>query len=295
MALPNAVAAAAREQTIPVEEPAARRTIRRGDIRLIKPPYELAGERRLGLVLSVDTTLQFIEIALVHPYRELATATDGIVPGALAGTPYDLVVQTDLRGVVWTAVQVSQLAGQLDGETLETISDLVESGRPESTTGIRIGTPLGGPADRRWPFKAAEGQALDLLTSDCSGELLDGRSPWRLDPGLVIPELLARSTDLNSVLIELAHWLETRDLRIMVEDAMELEEHGALDFDAWRSAELNPDLYEALIDLVEHALTGSTAPGVVTTTTKMVVAPYSQRHDNEARAVVLGTLARSSS
>lgn len=148
--------------------------VRRGDLRIIAPPGGTMQGSRVGLVLSVDPTRRFLEIALVHPYSELATAADGVVPGGLAGTPYDVVVQTDLRGVVWTPLQVSRLIGQLSDETLEVVSDLVESGRPESPAGIRIGTRLAGDQDRRWSFKVAEGEALDLLTSDCCSELIDG-------------------------------------------------------------------------------------------------------------------------
>lgn len=299
MAVPSAIAAAARAQrssnNTNVLTPS--RAVRRGDLRLIVPPYDTTGESRLGLVLNVDATLQFVEIALVHPYPELATSMDGVVPGALACTPYAIVVQTDLRGVVWTPVQVSRLVGKLSDESLEAISGLVETGDPESPSGIRIGTRLGGNHDRRWTFKGAEGKALDLLTSDCSGEVIDGRSPWRLDPELLVPELLASTPHLDSVLVELAQWLSTRDLRISVEDALELEERGALDFDAWSRADLGSDLYDVLIEVVEAALTSVTAGVAVEELRKAVLAPYSQREADDHIEVVhvIGTLARSSS
>ncbi len=297
MAVPSAVAEAARSQpSTPLHLPAPSRTVQRGDLRLIKPPYDAAGESRLGLVLNVDATLQFIEIALVHPYPELATAVDGVVPGALAGTPYDVVIQTDLRGVVWTPVQVTRLVGRLSPETLEEISDRVETGVPGSTSGVRVGIPLSGSLDRRWSFKAAEGEALDLLTSDCTREVIDGRSPWRLDRDLFIPELLASSPELDSILIELVHWLETRSLRLTVEDALELESRGALEFEAWRSADLSPELYESLVDIVEDALTRN--PDTTDEQPlKSVVAPYSPTLAGEGAEVVhvIGTLVRSSS
>jgi hypothetical protein len=245
-------------------------------------------------VLNVDSTLQFVEIALVHPYPELATSMDGIVPGALAGTPYDVVVQTDLRGVVWTAVQVSRLVGELSSETIEAISDLIEAGRTESTTGIRTGVRLAGSKDRRWGFKAAEGRALDLLTADCAGEVMYGRSPWRVHPELLVPDLLASSPDLDAILIELVHWIDTRTLRLTVEDALALEDRGALELDAWRHAELSGDVYDALIEMVEDALT---RPFVLALDkpTKSLVAPYSSPTAGEGAEVVhvIGTLVRS--
>ena len=139
----------------------------RGDLRLIAPS-DAAGEPRLGLVLNVDVPLRFSEIALVHPYPELATSVDGVVPGVL---PYDVVIQTDLRGVVWTS-QVSRLVGKLSPETINEISDLVDTGRPASAFGIRRGIPLAGLHDRRWSFKADEGEALRMLTSDCTRALI---------------------------------------------------------------------------------------------------------------------------
>lgn len=297
MAVPDAIATATRSRGVenPIQRPPSR-SVSRGDVRLIAPPYDGPGDSQLGLVLNVDNKLQFIEIALVHPYPELATSMDAVVPATLAGTPFDVVVETDLRGVVWTPVQVSRLVGRLSSETLEAISDLIETGEPESPTGIRIGTRLTGTHDRRWAFKAAEGAALDLLTADCTGEVIDGRSPWRVDPELFVPELLAASLQLDVILVELVHWLETRSLRLTVEDALLLEDRGALEFEAWREARLSTDLYEALIDIVEEALTkGRSAQSDGPMLSKFVAAPYSPpaAHQHAERVHTIGTLARS--
>ncbi len=178
MDVPRGVAAAARAHrpascTSPLPRSPLNRTVRRGDLRLIVPPHEATGEARLGLVLNVDPTLPDVEIALVHTCLELATSMDGVVSSARAGTPFDVVVQSDLRGVVWKQAQVSELVGRLLEETLNEISDLIELGRPGSTDGVRIGTPIAGPNDRRWPFKVAEGKALDRLTSDCASKVID--------------------------------------------------------------------------------------------------------------------------
>lgn len=296
MTVPKAVieALGARSAMRPAPRPVSR-AICRGDLRLIAPPYDSAGEHRLGLVLDVNTLLHFTEIALVHPYIDLATSMDGIVPGDRTGTSYAIVVQTDLRGVVWTSVQVSDLVGQLPDQDMEGISDLVESGQPGPPNGIRIGASLGGPQDRRWSFKASEGKALDDLTSDCSNEVIDGRSPWVLDRELLMPDLLAACGDLNSVLVELAHWLTTRDLRISVDDALELEEIGALDFDAWQRANLGLGLYEALLEVVQSALTDAASSRTRESTTKAVVAPYSDRRTHAEIVYVMGTLVGSAS
>ncbi len=295
MTVPFAVAAAARAWRSSAQDlQARRRTVRRGDLRLITAPCDASGQARLGLVLNVDTTLEFIEIALVHPYSELATSMDSVVPGELAGTTFDVVVQTDLRGVVWTLVQASRAVGQLSMEILEVISNLVEMDRPTSTTGIRIGTPLAGPHDRRWSFKATEGKALDSITSDCASEVIDGGSPWKVSPELFIPKLLASTSDLDLILIELAHLLSTRNLRLTVEDAQKLEQRGALEIEAWRSVNLSTDLYYALMDIALDALT-QTRAATVGELSKCIVAPYSPPQSSQGAEVVhvLGTLVES--
>jgi hypothetical protein len=142
--------------------------IQRGDLRIISS-YEQTSDARLGLVLQVNPI--FVEMALVHPYYELATSKDAVISSALCGTSYDIVIQNDLRGVVWIS-QVGQLIGHLSDNHLETISDVLESIQPQSED-IRIGIPLMGEHDRRWSFKASEGKALDSFTTDCSTQLLE--------------------------------------------------------------------------------------------------------------------------
>lgn len=130
------------------------------------------GEVRLVLVLRVDATADVAEIALVHPYVELATAADGVVAGAVVATPYDVVVQADLRGVVWTR-QLSSPQGHVDEATLTAVSGLLVGGTT-AAAGIRTGVVLGGRGDRRWAFKAGEGRALDLLSGAATAALIAG-------------------------------------------------------------------------------------------------------------------------
>ena len=80
---------------------------------------------------------------------------------------WDVVVQADLRGVVWVS-QVGRRVGRLSAATLADASDLVVSGRASAPSGVRVGPVLGGPADRRWAFKAGEGRALDRLARACT-------------------------------------------------------------------------------------------------------------------------------
>lgn len=149
--------------------------IHRGDLRVVRSAGR-PGPVRLALVLTDDTGPGIVEIALAHPYVELATAADVVVPAAAAGTAYAVVVQSDLRGVVW-AGQTGPRVGRLSERLLATASDLVATGPCESREDVRIGIPLVGPHDRRWTFKVGEGRALDRLTSDCTATVLAGPSP----------------------------------------------------------------------------------------------------------------------
>ena len=178
MTVPSVVVAAARTHmaTAPTRLVPCR-VVRRGDLRLIVSPHNSPAETRLALIVNVDTALRFAEIALVHPYTELATSTDGVVPGVLAGTPFDVVVQTDLRGIVWAPGQVSRLVGRMSADIIDTISDLTETVKPAAADGIRNGVPLTGPTDRRWAFKASEGAALDAFTADCVSAVIDRQRP----------------------------------------------------------------------------------------------------------------------
>lgn len=143
----------------------------RGDLRVARPAVRGMGECRLTLVLAAGQVPGAVEVALVHPYGELATSSDGVVPGRLAGTPYDVVVQSDLRGLVHVA-QLSGPAGRLEPATIGAVSEVVGDGDPEAPSGVRCGLPLVGPFDRRWAFKAEEGRALDWLTSAATAEVL---------------------------------------------------------------------------------------------------------------------------
>lgn len=170
--VPEAVREAARNhpRTIPVTD---RAELRRFDVRVIKPPEGKIGGARLGLVLATHLSDRpYVEIALVHTYLDQSTSIDAVVPSEVTGCPYALVVETDLRGVVW-ADQVSKLTGEIGIMEFGAMVELLDGdGHPEQSYGITVGTPLRGVSDQRWGFKVEEGDALDRLTSDCTHRLL---------------------------------------------------------------------------------------------------------------------------
>jgi hypothetical protein len=239
--------------------PAPTQEVERGDLRLITPPYAGDSPARLGLVLEVGVDGKTVEIALTHSSPDLATAFDGIVSGAVSGTSYPVVVESDLRGVVWIG-QVAARVGHLAPRVLEAVSRLVGGDDVVGVEGVDVGTRLLGPTDRRWAFKEAEGAALDALCSDCSTELLRGREPWLMGRELLVPQMLTQMDSLDEVLEELGHWLNTRDVRIDLDTALWLEEAGALEVSTWLDVGLDLDLYEAVVFAIEAAITRS-GPG----------------------------------
>jgi hypothetical protein len=114
--------------------------------------------------------------------------------------------------------------------------------------------------DHRWAFKVYEGEVMAALASDCTGALLDGESPWQLDPGLFSAELLSETPDLDALLIDLMHALETRTVEFDLEDVEILDRLGALSLERWMNAfghDLGRSFFEALQPLINGALATS--------------------------------------
>ena len=210
-----------------------------GDLRLISPLAHQGGVQRIGLVARVEKASdfdQFVEVFLAHSSTEFATDSDVIMPRELSAAPYDLVIQSDVRAPVWT-FQLKKAVGRVALEVLDEVMTLVGIHPPHETedvtTDLLTGTPLRGPRDGRWPFKKAEGDAVRALSGDCTDALLGDGLDWRVDQGLLRPELLALADDKEALLLELLHWLQTRPLDVRDEDIEVLIDAGALDPDAW--------------------------------------------------------------
>jgi hypothetical protein len=126
----------------------------RGDIHVVAPPAGQPGDPRLCVVLHVEGLA--VTVALVHTAPEDACELDAVIDPARSGTPYPLVVQTDLRAVVDRG-QLRRRAGHLD------VAVMTDIGALQPADGIRFGFGLCGIIDRRWDVKADEGRALRTL------------------------------------------------------------------------------------------------------------------------------------
>lgn len=191
-------------------------SISRGDVRVLRPPSSVSGgESRLCLVLGVDSSGEYADAVLIHTAPELATSADGVVPSVVSGAPYDTVIETDLRGAVWT-FQLGRKVGHLDSGALEELGDIA-GGRTDADAAIdsRIwsGSALTGESDRRWAFKASEGAVFRTLTVDCTAVLVDGGTVWELDPEVLLRGQLKGVAADPAETIALGEWRMTRKTR----------------------------------------------------------------------------------
>ncbi len=240
---------ASRPAAVPVEG-----RVQRGDIRLVRPVPDGDGSARLCVVLRVDSVDEFTEVMLVHAYLELATDFDLIVCPEVSGLAYPLVIESDVRGVVWTATQIGRLVGRIGEDSLGLLSG-VSRGEPDGEA--ELGFRLAGRADPRWAFKAAEGEALAALAGDCTTSLLEEGSPWHLDPGLLSATLLGESTDVESLLIELMQVLSEEAVSLTLDDLDLVATSEALSFERFQEV-LGRDLgqlyFASLGNLIDSAL-----------------------------------------
>lgn len=258
--LPAALIAALRETPSapgPDRAVMARSGVRRGDLRFARGAPGEPREPRLVLVLSVDSQLDFAEVLLVHTATEMACEMDLVMPTSVSGVPYDVVVQTDLRGVVWT-LQLGPAVGWLDEVVISALGGDATSPDGGAAPQLRGGLQMAGPADPRWGFKREEGAALRVLSRDCTSALID-EGAWMVDPGLLRPDLLDLADDPAALVVELVHWVDTRSLELTTAEIEILLELGALDLDAWSAVgDLGLDIWTAIQDLVVDAATGAT-------------------------------------
>ena len=229
--------------------------------RLTEGPQADERVERLALVLGVDDRRDFAEIMFVHPYAELATGTDLVVPSEHSRVAYRVVVETDVRGVVWLT-QLGSLIGVLDRTALEAVG-AVALGEDPAWRSLVAGPPLRGRFDQRWDFKAAEGSALRILAAECTASLLDGQAPLQLDIGVLSPVLLAACDDRESAMLKLLDIVSKRDVVFDLDDVARLDEIGALSEANWTDAlgSSGIEYYKSLVcPLIDRAL--SRGPGV---------------------------------
>ena len=176
--VPPAVLAAAalwrRRRGERASQQASSQPVARGDLWTINA-VPAGGGVRVGLVCDAGPQRDYVTVMLAHPAAEMATGCDAVIAASAAACAYDVVVQTDLRSVVWSA-QLGRCVGRLDPLRLEAVAEVAQHAAAPAVAAsdcrVRSGTHLAGALDPRWQFKLSENAALHVLSAACAETLL---------------------------------------------------------------------------------------------------------------------------
>ena len=138
----------------------------RGDLRFVRGTGVLGDAEIPRLMLVNYVHDNYAEVTLTHSYVEFVTCCDVVVEPKVAGTPYPVVVESDLRGVVWLN-QLGALVGRLDGGSLNAVNRVLR-GEDMNDAHVYSGAQLAGVVDPRWGFKKLEGEAFREIVVDCT-------------------------------------------------------------------------------------------------------------------------------
>lgn len=139
--------------------------VRTGDIYRASAPDQHSA---LVLVTGFDSTTRTASVTLLSPDTLFATNLDLLVHPTETGLGYDLLIESDIFGYLWTH-QLDQSLGQVSRDTLAALAALRNQdavGRPPA------GPPVKGRSDPRWDFKIRELARLRVITADCTRALV---------------------------------------------------------------------------------------------------------------------------
>ncbi len=204
------------------------RPVARGDVRRLQN----LSNPRLVLVLAVDTGTQTAQFTLLHSFTEYATKGDVVVTPALSALPYDLVVQTDLRGVVSTK-EISDLIAVLPERIVRACFAVPAAFASDETAFSGPAQP--GILDALWDFKVAEGNTIRDLSSASFEMLTKETVLWQFQYREILNALLEPVTDSGAlVMAMLDHWNRGRDMHVSTpDDIAALEGLGLLNRPKW--------------------------------------------------------------
>ena len=143
-------------------------TPNRGQVRLTRGGSDDLSVREV-LILRTDEE-GYCDVLLTHPFTESATDVDLTIAQSTAEIPYDLVVQTDCRGIVWTD-DLQEIIGFLNDEGMQSLQDVSRGEFPRGE-GYGRGLKLRGFFDTRREFKENEGEIIASLSSSCTATIL---------------------------------------------------------------------------------------------------------------------------
>jgi hypothetical protein len=186
---------------------------------------------------------------------ENATATDVLVPRGESGAAFDLLVETDLPGMVWSlqlGAVIATLPSDLTAAT--TAMSRGADGAAAGLTASRFGLPARDERDPRWQWKLDELAEMRALSGDCSRQLLDERArPTVVDP-VAVKELVATAMSFESLdaLVAISVAVDEAGAVVPRDSLTELSE--ALYDSLTAVAGLGPDLAAVVGDMLQPGL-----------------------------------------
>ena len=123
-----------------------------GQLRVVALETDVGIVRRTVLVIKTNSENGTSVIMMTHPYVELATDVDVVIPSSVSQLPYGLVVQTDCVGIMWTS-DLSSSDGEFNGE-LEEVARFASKHTERPVANTRRRPAVGGSFEA--PFEAPE-------------------------------------------------------------------------------------------------------------------------------------------
>lgn len=157
---------------------------RPGQIRRLLP-VDLVGRPALVLVVDSDHDRQAHTVVLLSPDTGFGSDRDLLVGPEQSGLPYDVLIQCEVFGYVWTT-QLDAVHGDLMA-FLPTVGNLQKPEPDLPEPDLRAGPPVDQVSDPRWRFKLSELARLQGLTGECIEQLIDGERHLLPDPAALRP------------------------------------------------------------------------------------------------------------
>ena len=203
--------------------------------------------RRVVLVTAVDR-FGVGHVLLATNAVDQATDLDLVVTSAESGASYDLLVQAELYGPVFVD-QLDGLIGSCDANTVDALRHALDTDGA-SLSGMRVGSPLGGPTDPRRRFKERELEELQEIVAVCrrwlQGEFADVVS---IHPDELFPPPVGTPKDEGfdrlDRLVDLLDRFETTGRTLPFELLAILDEGARTELRRWHT-EYGYDMWRAL-------------------------------------------------
>jgi hypothetical protein len=148
-----------------------------------------AGVRRILLLLAIDHERGLARAAIASTEPEVATDASLVFSADELGTPFDVVIETDLVMPVWLR-QLGPYLGRVP-ISIDSVQRAADTGIFAVELEARRGMPLHGPHDTRVATRDQELEDLWEIAGDCVAEI----EAWDAEQAICDPRLLTAASD----------------------------------------------------------------------------------------------------